>query len=454
MVLAFPVIISNISRVFMHLTDTAMVGRLGKNELAAVGMAGMVIWIAISMGIGFRIATQSVAARRLGQSKLSDCGMTLRNAQFMCLILTIPLSILGHLLSEQISHLFLKDIKVILICSEYLSIVFLSVYFSVSAFVFQGFYTGIEKTKVLMYATIISNLINIYLNAALIYGNEKIYAFFQSYGLSHFYILWSWYNFPELGAKGAAISTLISSILMMSIYFIYLFNKKIRSDFQIFKLNLDFPMMKKQFYIGYPQSISEMCLNGAFIIFYKIMGIIGTTQLATTQIVFTIAHASFLPAVGVGQACATLVGKYLGKENINKASKSMIEGLRGSLLIMGTMGLIFILFPTFIVSLFTNDMEIIYLGIKILPWVGAIQFIDAFAITLWFALSGAGDTKFTAYTAIILSWGIFVPLSYILGVKMNMGFFGPWVALGVHLFIEAIVITMRVIQGKWKYIKI
>ncbi len=66
MVLAFPVIISNISRVFMHLTDTAMVGRLGKNELAAVGMAGMVIWIAISMGIGFRIATQSVAARRLG----------------------------------------------------------------------------------------------------------------------------------------------------------------------------------------------------------------------------------------------------------------------------------------------------------------------------------------------------------------------------------------------------
>ena len=75
------------------------------------------------------------------------------------------------------------------------------------------------------------------------------------------------------------------------------------------------------------------------------MGIIGIAQLAATQVVFAIAHASFLPAVGVGQACATLVGKYLGKEDINKAAQSMVEGLRGSFMIMGTMGLVFIFFP-------------------------------------------------------------------------------------------------------------
>ncbi len=454
MILAFPVILSNISRVFMHLTDTAMVGHLGKNELAGVGMAGMGIWIAISTGIGFRIATQAVASRRLGQEKFYDCGVALRNAQVMCLVLTLPLSILGHILSEKISIIFLQDLDVIKICSEYLSIVFFSVYFSVSSFVFQGFYTGIEKTKILMYTTIISNLINVYLNAGFIYGYEKIYLFSQSNDLGYFHLIWSWYDFPELGAMGAAIATLISSILMLFIYFIYLFNRKIGMNFKIFSFDLDFIMMKKQFSIGYPQSISEMFLNGAFIIFYKIMGLIGTTQLAATQIVFSIAHASFLPAVGVGQACATLVGKYLGRKDINKATQSMIEGLRGSLLIMGSMGLIFILFPTFIVSLFTNDNEIMSLGIKILPWVGAIQFVDAFAITLWFALSGAGDTKFTAYLAIILSWGVFVPLSYILGIKLSLGFFGPWFALGVHLIIEAIIITIRVIKGKWKYITI
>ena len=69
MLLALPVIISNISRVFMHITDTAMVGHLGKNELVAVAMSGMIVWIAISVGIGFRIATQSIAARRVGQGE-------------------------------------------------------------------------------------------------------------------------------------------------------------------------------------------------------------------------------------------------------------------------------------------------------------------------------------------------------------------------------------------------
>ena len=111
----------------------------------------------------------------------------------------------------------------------------------------------------------------------------------------------------------------------------------------------------KQFSIGYPQSISEIALNLAFIMFYKIMGIIGTAQLAATQVVFAIAHASFLPAVGVGQACATLVGKYLGKENIGKARQSMIEGLRGAFIIMGTMFTITSLLGQIIFKKFNNS---------------------------------------------------------------------------------------------------
>ena len=98
MVLALPVIVSNISRVLMHITDTAMVGHLGKNPLVAVAMSGMMIWIAISVGIGFRIATQSVTARRLGQGQLHECGVALRNTQLMFLFLTIPIFLVGFFL--------------------------------------------------------------------------------------------------------------------------------------------------------------------------------------------------------------------------------------------------------------------------------------------------------------------------------------------------------------------
>jgi len=454
MILAFPVIVSNISRVFMHITDTAMVGHLGKNELAAVAMSGMLIWIAISLGIGLRIATQSVVSRRLGQEKWTECGVALRNGQLMCFIIAVPVSLFGYFFSNQIVALVLEDQAVVPICVDYLSIVSFSIYFSVSAFVFQGFYTGIEKTKVLMYVTIISNLLNIYLNAGLIYGYENIYQFFSFYGLSWLSILWSWYDFPELGVKGAAIATLLSSILMMVAYALYLFSKQIRTKFAVFKAKLSLSMMQRQFSIGYPQSISEIALNLAFVTFYTIMGIIGTTELVATQVVFAIAHASFLPAVGVGQACATLVGKYLGKKNIDKASQAMIEGLRGSFMIMGSMGLIFIFLPSYILPIFTDDIEVITLGVKILPFVGALQLFDALAITLWFALSGAGDTKFTAYLGIIASWGVFVPLSYLLGIYLGYGLMGPWIAFGAYLLLEVVLIIFRVQQGKWKHIEV
>jgi len=240
----------------------------------------------------------------------------------------------------------------------------------------------------------------------------------------------------------------------MLAYALYLFSKQIRTKFVVFKAKLSLSMMQRQFSIGYPQSISEIALNLAFVTFYTIMGIIGTTELVATQVVFAIAHASFLPAVGVGQACATLVGKYLGKKNIDKASQAMIEGLRGSFMIMGSMGLIFIFLPSYILPIFTDDIEVITLGVKILPFVGALQLFDALAITLWFALSGAGDTKFTAYLGIIASWGVFVPLSYLLGIYLGYGLMGPWIAFGAYLLLEVVLIIFRVQQGKWKHIEV
>jgi len=454
MVLALPVIISNLSRVFMHITDTAMVGLLGKNSLVAVAMSGMMIWIAISIGIGLRISAQSVVARRLGENKLDQCGVAMRNAQVMCFFIAFPVSLIGYYFSDYIVPLVVSDSEVIPLCINYFSLVSLSVYFSTASFVFQGFYTGIEKTKVLMYVTISSNLINVYFNAALIYGSENINNFFNSSNMEFLKYLWIWYEFPEMGVKGAAYATLLSSFIMFAFYFIYLFREEVRDKYKVFNLKIDIAMMKRQFSIGYPQSISEILLNLSFLMFYTIMGIIGTVQLAATQVVFAVAHASFLPAVGVGQACSTLVGKYLGKDEVRKATDSIYEGLRGAFIFMGSMGIVFILFPHYLIPLFTSDIEVIKVGVNILRFLGLLQFIDAIAITLWFALAGAGDTRFTAIMGVVASWGIFVPLSYLLGIVLKFGIWGPWLAFAAYLIFEVIVIIFRFKQGKWKHIKL
>ena len=113
--------------------------------------------------------------------------------------------------------------------------------------------------------------------------------------------------------KGAAIATLISSVWMTTHYASSLFTKELKSDFSVFDLSFDKTMMFKQIKLAIPQGLQEFVIAFGWGFFYKIVGIIGLVELATTELLFTIMHASFMPALGVGQACSTLVSKYMGK---------------------------------------------------------------------------------------------------------------------------------------------
>ena len=141
-------------------------------------------------------------------------------------------------------------------------------------------------------------------------------------------------------------------------------------------------MLYRQVQLSLPMGTQEMMIAIGWSFFYKIMALIGILELATTQLLFTIMHASFMPALGVGQACATLVGKHMGSNEINKSEQSINESLRLAEYIMGTMGLVFILFPETILSLFTNDLDIINIGTWGLRLIGLIQFVDAVGLSL------------------------------------------------------------------------
>jgi len=451
--LAIPVIVSNISRVLMGLVDTMMVGHLGASAIAAVGMASMVTWTAMSIGIAFRTGTQTVVSRRLGQKKYSECGTALRNMHFFVLLFGIPLTYLFYSNTAQIMSFFLKDQATLELCVQYSLYIYLSIYFIYASFVFQGFYTGIEKTKVHMKVVVFSNILNFYLNAGLIFGSKQIEEFLSSYSLDFLSILWTPFNFPELGVKGAAIGTLVATIWGCLHYSFYLFKKDIKNPYKVFKNNIDISMLKRQLIIAYPLAIQEFMVMLSLTIFYKIIALIGIIQLAATQIIFKIMHASFMPAIGIGQACATLVGKFLGEENPDKAELSINESLRGSIYIMGAVGICFIVFSDYIIPFFIQDKEVIKLAVPGLRFVGFLQFIDAFCFTLWFALTGAGDTKIPAIFDIINHWLVFVPLCYFLSIYCGYGYWGAWFSFGFHLIIIAIFMFIRFKMGNWKKIK-
>lgn len=454
--LALPIILSNLSRVLMSLIDVAMVGRLGAASIAATGVGGMLFWGALSVVMGIRTAVQTVTSRRLGQNKSIECGTAFHNGLIMATLYSLPVSIFGWFWAKNFVPFFIDDHIATNLAIEYCSIIFLTLLFSSYSFVFQGFYNGIEKTKIHLTVTITSNLINVYLNAGLIYGSQGLQKFFYQTvpELSFLINLWDWTTFPELGVRGAAISTLVASIWMVLHYFIYLFIKTVRGRFGVFSFSIDINLMKRQLSLAIPQGFQEMVIAVGWSFFYKIMGLIGLIELAATQLIFTIMHVSFMPAIGVGQACATLVSKYMGEKKPHKSVSSIKESIRISEYIMGSMGICFILFPRFFLLWFTDDAKIISMGIFGLRIIGVLQFIDAIGITLWFALSGAGNTLFPALVESLLIWIIIVLGSYVLGVVLDIGFVGPWFLFPIYMGLFASIMIWKINKGDWKEIEV
>ena len=177
-------------------------------------------------------------------------------------------------------------------------------------------------------------------------------------------------------------------------------------------------------------------------------------ELAATQVVFSILQTSFMPAAGIGQACATLVGKYLGEKDHKKAEDSITESIRWSLIIMGSLGLVFLAIPRTILEIFTNDPAVVKAGISGLRILGVVQFIDAFGITYWFAISGAGNTKFPAILEVSLVYLMFLPGVYLLGITLGLGFTGAWLSMALYITVYAVVIGYKILKGDWKHIEL
>ena len=441
----------------MSLVDVAMVGHLGPEALAATGMGGMLAWGALSIVLGIRTSVQTITSRRLGQKKTKECINALINGFILASAYALPISILGYSYGYLIIPLFIDDTLTTPIAISYFSISSIGIFFNALSFVFQGFYTGIEKTKIHLNVTIVSNVINAYLNAGLIYGKQGLVNVLGLEKISFFDFsnFWFWADFEGMGVSGAAIGTLISSIWMMLHYFYYL-NKQdvVRQNKGFLNTGINVKMLKKQVSLSFPMGIQEMMIAIGYSIFYKIMSIIGIVELATTQLLFTIMHASFMPAMGVGQACATLVGKYMGSKEIEKSEQSIKESLRIAEYIMGTMGLFFIFFSKPILMIFTTDPDIINLGVWGLRLIGFLQFIDAVCFTLFLALTGAGNTLFPALVESSLIWGFMLPVSYYAGVVLNIGFKAPFVAFAVYLFLMAFILSIKVAKGDWKEIEV
>ena len=348
------------------------------------------------------------------------------------LVMGIAVMALAFIFRSDIFRIYEIEQKIFddaLIYFNYILIGFVPMFLS---FAFASILRGTGDTKTPMWVTAFANILNIFGNYVLISG---------------------WGIFPEMGIGGAALSTSISRIVAVCIYIYVLYVKN--SDIKLkAKWFVDRHIIAPLFRISLPGGIEQFFMQLSFLVVGVFISKLDTNAESLFRILIQIESLSFMPAVGVSIAAATLVGKSLGEKDIQKATDiggtSSLLGILWGIFV----GIIFVVVPLPLLYAFTSDQTVITLGIPVMVYMALNQPGLNYMIVMGGALRGAGDTyKVMIYTMVRL-WGLFVPLSYLFILLLDQGVSGLWQAEIISILTTALIIYRRFHSKKWALLSI
>lgn len=431
---AWPSIMEALLIALIGAIDMIMVGSLGTNAIAAVGITNQPKFILTTLVMSMNVGITVVVARRKGQQRQEDAYRTFRNGLTLSFILALMMSMVGVVFAEPILRLAGANSDYIQLAVTYFQIVMIGVFFQSISMTINAAQRGIGNTKVSMRTNVTANVINLIFNFLLIHG------------------IWI---FPELGVAGAAIATTIGTIVAftMSLYVMqqqdnYLFGS-IKKHWRLEK-----EIIKDFFPIASSAFSEQIFMRIGFFIYAATIAKLGTLAYATHQICMNIISISFSVGDGLSIASSSLVGQSLGRKKPEDAQGYSKAAQLIGMLCAAALTLLLLLFKNQIIALFTDDAEIIYLGGQIMYIIVVTIIFQITQVITSGGLRGAGDVKFTAYLS-LFSVAIIRPLLTIfLCFTLQLGLIGAWISLFLDQFIRFIFTKIRFNTGKWMSIKI
>jgi putative MATE family efflux protein len=409
--------------------DTAMVGRLGLLELASAGAAGMAYWTISSIFVGASLGVHVLVSRRFGEKKYSEIGQIVVSstifificgAVFMALIMSFP-----HLIMQ----FFSRDETIRRLGQEYL---FFRAFGTIPFFLcfnFRGFFDGLGKTYVGMISSITMSISNIFLNYLLIFGKE---------------------GFPAMGVKGAAVASSISAFIGLLIYLLMFFLSGAQDILKRKYLKFNREILKSIISLGLWPSLSEGIQNVGFLVFIRIAGFVGPVSLAVSNVLFSILSISFMPGYAFSVAATTLVGQNMGRKKIYLAEAGAIRSSQFSIILMGLMGIAFIVGGENLIALFTQEPEVIRAAHLPLIIVSITQIADASHMVYSGALRGAGLVTWVMSVYAFVTWFLMIPSAYLFALVFEWGTNGLWLSLALWMVSLAIITFVKFNSGSWK----
>ena len=428
-ILAVPMVLEMVMESVFAVVDIFFVSRLGADAVATVGITESVMTIVYAIGVGLAMATTALISRRIGEKKKKEAGEVAFQAILVGLIISIIIAIPGVLFASN----FLK----IMGATDQMAndgYMFPTIMFGGNAiimllFINNAVFRSSGDAAISMRIMWFANIINIILDPVLIFGLGP---------------------FPELGLKGAAIATNIGRSLAVVYQFFFLFRGKHRVRLYVDNLKIKLHVMLNLIKISGGGILQNLIATSSWILLVRIIAVSGPDAVAGYTIAIRIIIFMLLPAWGVSNAAATLVGQNLGAKLPDRAERAVWITGYVNMAFMGIMGLVMVIFPDFFIHLFISDLTVVENGVLALKIISCGFLFYALGMVMVQGFNGSGDTTTPTKINVVSFWLFEIPLAYLLAIVLDMGLMGASISIVCAETLLSLIALYLFRKGKWK----
>ncbi|MDK2867308.1 MAG: hypothetical protein PWP38_1623 [Clostridiales bacterium] len=393
--LAWPTVMEQFLETIVQYIDTGMVGQIGANASAAVGLSTSLTWLIISPMFAMGIALLAMMAKAVGEGDAKKAQAIAHQAVFVVIVLGAVEGIIAITLSRYIPVWMGADKVIQKDAAMYFKIICMPMVFRAAIIVFANVIRATGDTKTPLKINLMVNVLNIILNFFMIYGTREISIF------GTVYRIWG----ADMGTTGAAIGTAIS-ITLGGILMTVAFVRRSLSGMSFKHIAYNAGMMRQSIKLGLPIALNKTITSLGYVVFAGLVSRMGAVIFAAHTIATVAEMAFYIPGYGMQTATSTLVGYTLGKRDAGTFMRIVKMTLAVVVGIMIGSSLILFLGAEFVMRCFTSDEAVIALGATVLKMIAFSEPFFAASIVLEGVYNGLGKTKIPFFIETCCMWGV------------------------------------------------
>jgi len=427
--LAIPMMLEMAMESVFAVVDIAFVSRLGTDAVAAVGITEALITVLYGIAIGLGMGLTAMVSRRIGSGDTVGAAAVTGQAIWVGAFLSIVIGIAGVA--------YARDLLVLMGASEgvieqgvgFTAVTLGGAVTIIYLFLLNAAFRGAGDATVALRSLWLANGINIVLDPCLIFGLGP---------------------FPEMGVTGAAVATTIGRGTGVLYQLWYLTNGRGRIEFHVQYLRFNLPLALRMVRISLGGIGQFLIATASWIGIMRIVSIYGSGAIAAYTIALRMMEFVFLPAWGLGNAAATLVGQNLGAGQPERAEKSVWQAAKFNAWFMAGSGAVLLFFAGNITGLFSSEPDVLRWGTSCLQIMSIGFPMYAVGMVVVQALNGAGDTTTPAILNFICFWLLQIPLAYGLATQTSLAPNGAFIAIVVAESLLTVLAVVIFRKGAWK----